>query len=246
VVTISNLHRSFAGQVVFEGASWFVGREERVGLVGANGSGKSTLLRMIAGLDRPDEGTITLPKGSTAGYLPQDGLSAGGRAVLAEALDAFSEVVALERECRELEHRLGEVDPNDPSYAELVEAYARARARWDAEGTYDHEAEAKRVLFGLGFRDADLERDAAEFSGGWQMRLALAKLLLRRPDLLLLDEPTNHLDLEARNWLEEFLRAYPSAVILVAHDQYFLDVTVGRICEVRRGRLTDYGTNYSR
>jgi ATP-binding cassette subfamily F protein 3 len=246
VLTISNLRRSFGGQVVFDGASWFVGRDERVGLVGANGSGKSTLLRLIAGLDQPDDGLIVCPKGTTVGYLPQDGLSAGGRSVLGEALDAFAEVVELERECRRLEEELAHASPEDPGYAAIFDAYTRARERWDAEGSYDHESEALKVLGGLGFAAADAGRDAAEFSGGWQMRLALAKLLLRRPDVLLLDEPTNHLDLEARNWLESFLVTYPGTVILVAHDHYFLDVTVNRITEVRRGKLTDYSTNYSR
>jgi ATP-binding cassette subfamily F protein 3 len=246
VLTISNLSRSFASQKVFESASWFVGDGDRVGLVGANGSGKSTLLRMIAGLDDPDDGVIALPRGTSTGYLPQDGLQAGGRTVMAEALDAFADVLALEQECRRLEHELSEVPPDDPAYADLLAAYAHVRERWDAEGSYDHESEAQRVLCGLGFRTEDLERDAAEFSGGWQMRLALAKLLLQRPDILLLDEPTNHLDLEARNWLEGFLVAYPSTVILVAHDHYFLDVTVKRITEVRRGKLTDYHGTYSR
>jgi ATP-binding cassette subfamily F protein 3 len=246
VLTISNLKRSFGGQVVFDGANWFVGRDERVGLVGANGSGKSTLLRIIAGIDHADDGVISSPKGTTVGYLPQDGLTAGGRTVLDEALDAFAEVVELERECRGLEDQLAHTAPDDPGYPAIFDAYTRARERWDSEGSYDHESEALKVLGGLGFSTADAARDAGEFSGGWQMRLALAKLLLRRPDVLLLDEPTNHLDLEARNWLESFLVSYPGTVILVAHDHYFLDVTVNRITEVRRGKLTDYTANYSR
>jgi ATP-binding cassette, subfamily F, member 3 len=246
VLTISNLRRSFGGQIVFEGASWFVGRGERVGLVGANGSGKSTLLRLIAGLDQADDGLIAYPKGTSVGYLPQDGLSAGGRSVLDEALDAFAAVLELERECRSLEERLAQTAADDPGYAAIFGAYGRLRERWDAEGSYDHESAALKVLAGLGFRPGDMERDAAEFSGGWQMRLALAKLLLRGPDILLLDEPTNHLDLEARNWLESFLVDYPGTVILVAHDHYFLDVAVNRITEVRRGKLNDYSANYSR
>jgi ATP-binding cassette subfamily F protein 3 len=246
VLTVSNLRRAFGGQVIFDGANWAVGGRERVALVGANGSGKSTLLRMIAGLDEPDDGIISIPKGSTIGYLPQDGLTTAGRTLRDEALQAFAEVLTLERECRALEDTLAHTPADHPEHDAVLAAYARARARWDAEGRYDCESEAERVLAGLGFSAPDLARDTGEFSGGWQMRIALAKLLLRRPNVLLLDEPTNHLDLEARNWLESFLIEYPFTVILVAHDRYFLDVTVTRITEVAGGKLTDYQAPYSR
>jgi len=246
VLSVSNLCRQFGRQVVFDHASWTVNERERVALVGANGSGKSTLLRMIAGLDEPDDGVISLPRGWAVGYLPQDGIATSGRTVMAEALDAFADVLALERECRELEEALAHLPADDPEHDALLARYSDARARWDVHGTYDCESQAERVLHGLGFTTADFTRDAGEFSGGWQMRLALATLLLRRPNVLLLDEPTNHLDLEARNWLEEFLTEYPHTVILVAHDRYFLDVTVTRISEVSGGRLTDYAAPYSR
>jgi ATP-binding cassette subfamily F protein 3 len=246
VLTLSNLRRSFGAQTVFENASWFVPPRSRVGLVGANGSGKSTLLKLIAGLDVPDEGTIVTPKGTTIGYLPQEVLGVSGRSVLDEALDAFAPVLELAEECRRLEEALADSPADDPEHDALMEAYTRARERWDHEGSYDHESQAQAVLSGLGFRHSDFGRDTGEFSGGWQMRLALAKLLLRGPDLLLLDEPTNHLDLEARNWLEEFLRDYEGTVILVAHDRYFLDVTVNRITEVTRGKLIDYHTTYTK
>jgi ATP-binding cassette subfamily F protein 3 len=246
VLTISQLYRSFGGQRVFEDASWFVGDGDRVALVGANGSGKSTLLRMIAGMEEPDSGNIVLPKGTTVGYLPQDGLSSRGRTVLHEALDAFTELRQLEKECRRLERELERCDPQSREYAGILDAYGEARGRWDAEGSYDYESRAETVLSGLGFCGDDFQRDTGEFSGGWQMRIALAKLLLRQPGLLLLDEPTNHLDLEARNWLEDFLCSYPSTVILVAHDRYFLDVTAKRITEVCGGKLHDYPAPYSR
>ena len=246
MLTVANLRRAFGSQVIFDGANWSVGDRERVALVGANGSGKSTLLRMIAGLDEPDDGVISLPRGGTVGYLPQDGLETAGRTVLAEALEAFADIRALERECRALEEALAKTPADHPEHEMLFAAYGRARSRWDAEGRYDYEHEAEGVLVGLGFCAADFGRDTSEFSGGWQMRVALAKLLLRRPTILLLDEPTNHLDLEARNWLESFLIDYPYAVILVAHDRYFLDVTVTRITEVSGGRLTDYQAPYSR
>ncbi len=245
MLTITHLHRRFGSQTIFDGASWFVGEHERVGLVGPNGAGKSTLLRLISGLDQPDDGLIILPRGATVGYLPQEVLGVSGRTVIEEALGAFADVLELERECRRLEQALSEHPPDDPEYASILEAYTAVRERWDHEGSYDHESQARAVLSGLGFRESDFHRDAGEFSGGWQMRLALARLLLRTPSLLLLDEPTNHLDLEARNWLEQFLLSYPSSVVLVAHDRYFLDVAVSRITEVSRGRLTDYQTTYS-
>jgi ATP-binding cassette, subfamily F, member 3 len=246
VLTISNLHKRYGGQTVFGGLNWFVPDTARVGLVGANGSGKSTLLRIIAGEVEPDDGAIVVPKGCTVGYLPQEVFGTAGHTVLEQALSAFSEVRTLEAECRRVEHELAEVPAADPRHDVLMETYTRLRAEWDARGTYDMEAQAERVLTGLGFRAADLSRDCGEFSGGWQMRLALATLLLRRPNLLLLDEPTNHLDIEARNWLEEFLAAYEHTVIVVAHDRYFLDVVVQRISEVAHGTITEFQTNYSR
>ncbi|MEO8604862.1 MAG: ABC-F family ATP-binding cassette domain-containing protein [bacterium] len=246
MLSVSNLCRRFGSQVVFNRAAWTVSERERVALVGANGSGKSTLLRMIAGIEEADDGIISMPRGWTVGYLPQDGLTVTGRTVLAEALEAFAQVFALERECRELEERLAESAADDPDHDALLAAYTDARTRWDVEGCYDCESQAERVLLGLGFTPDDFTRATGEFSGGWQMRLALAKLLLSRPNVLLLDEPTNHLDLEARNWLEGFLVDYPHTVVLVAHDRYFLDVTVTRITEVSGGRLTDYPAPYSR
>jgi ATP-binding cassette, subfamily F, member 3 len=246
VLTISNLRKRYGGQIVLDGMNWFVPDGARVGLVGANGSGKSTLLRMVAGEVEPDDGAIVVPKGTTVGYLAQEVFGVSGRTVLEQALSAFAEVRALEAECRRVEHELAEVPADDPRHDALMETYTRLRHDWDTHGSYDMEAQAERVLAGLGFRSADLSRDCGEFSGGWQMRLALATLLLRRPDLLLLDEPTNHLDIEARNWLEEFLAAYPHTVIVVAHDRYFLDVVVQQISEVAHGDISDFHTNYSR
>ena len=245
MLTVTNLSRSFGSQTVLDAVNWFVPAGARVGLVGANGAGKSTLLRMIAGVEAPDDGSIIVPKGTTIGYLPQEVMGLSGRTVRGEALDAFADILALERRCRDLEESLAQTAADDPAHAGIMEAYARAREEWDAQGRYDYESQAEEVLVGLGFRPADFGRDTGEFSGGWQMRLALAKLLLRQPTLLLLDEPTNHLDIEARNWLEAFLRSYPHTVILVAHDRYFLDVTVDRITEISRGRLTDYASSYS-
>ena len=246
MLTITNLHKRYGGQVVLGGINWFVPDGARVGLVGANGSGKSTLLRLIAGEVEADDGAIVVPKGATVGYLAQEVFGIAGRSVLEHALTAFADERALEAECRRVEHALAEIPATDPQHDALMELYTRVRSEWDARGTYDMEAQAERVLRGLGFGATDLHRDCGEFSGGWQMRLSLATLLLRRPHLLLLDEPTNHLDIEARTWLEEFLAAYPHTVIVVAHDRYFLDVVVDRISEVARGAITDFQTNYSR
>jgi ATP-binding cassette subfamily F protein 3 len=245
VLTVTNLQKAFGGQVVLDHINWFVPPGARVALVGANGSGKSTFLRMIAGQIEPDGGSINLPKGTTTGYLPQEVMGLAGRNVLAEAMTAFDRIHEIEAECRRLEDALAHCPADDPQHDALMAEYAAAREAWDAHGSYDLESRAQSVLTGLGFAAADFTRDCSEFSGGWQMRIALATLLLQQPHLLLLDEPTNHLDLEARDWLEAFLRAYPHTVILVAHDRFFLDQTVTRISELSRGRLGDFACDYS-
>jgi len=246
MLSLVGVSKQYGSQVVLRGVDWSVNAGERVGLAGANGAGKSTLLRIVAGQVEPDRGEVCFKKGATVGYLPQEVIGSSGQSVVASALAAFDEIHALEARCRDLEHRLESVDPSSPTYADVMAEYAAAREEWDHRGSYDLESRAEEVLVGLGFVESDFARDVGEFSGGWQMRVALARLLLRRPDVLLLDEPTNHLDLEARNWLEEFLAGYPGAVVLVAHDRYFLDVTVTRISEVESGRLTDYACNFSR
>ncbi|MCC6849958.1 MAG: ABC-F family ATP-binding cassette domain-containing protein [Deltaproteobacteria bacterium] len=246
MLTIANLTKAFRGQRILDGVNWFAPERACIGLTGMNGAGKSTLLRMIAGQMEPDGGEIVLPKGASVGYLPQEVIGVSGRTVMTEALDAFADQHALEDECRRLEDALARAPTTGPEHDALMTAYHDVRDRFDASARYDLEAETERVLNGLGFRTEDFTRDVGTFSGGWQMRIALAKLLLRRPRVLLLDEPTNHLDLEARTWLEEFLASCESLVILVAHDRYFLDVCVDRITEVSRGRLTDYTCNYTR
>ena len=245
MLTISNLSKSFRGQRILDGVNWFAPERTCIGLTGMNGAGKSTLLKLISGEAEADAGEIVLPKGTTVGYLPQEVVGVSGRTVLEEAMNAFAEQHALESECRRLEDALAAAPVEGPEHDRLMVAYHDVRERFDAQARYDLEAETERVLAGLGFRTEDFNRDVGTFSGGWQMRVALAKLLLRRPRVLLLDEPTNHLDLEARTWLEEFLQSSESLVILVAHDRYFLDVCVQRITEVSRGRLTDYACNYT-
>src|SRR5438093_10153548 len=246
MLNLSGIAKRYGGQVVLADVTWGIPDGARVGLTGPNGAGKSTLLRIIAGEVEPDAGAVALPRGATVGYLPQHILGTRGVTVRAHALSAFAELHALEARRAAVEHALATVDPGSEEYPRVMERYMAVCEEWDHHGRYDTESEAEAVLRGLGFRADDLDRDCAELSGGWQMRAALAQLLLRRPDILLLDEPTNYLDLEARTWLESFLTAYPGTVIMVAHDRYFLDVTVDRIAEVLHGRVTDYPMAYSR
>ena len=189
--------------------------------MGANGTGKTTLLKILAGIDSLDYGTLTQQRGIECGYVPQEDLSLSGRTVFAECLSVFSQVHQMQREQEELAQRIADVDHASAEYAQIAERFHRIQAEMQARDGYTIEAEVGTVLNGLGFRKEDWERRTEEFSGGWQMRIALAKLLLQKPNLLLLDEPTNHLDLETRNWLEQYLANYPHAYVLISHDRYF-------------------------
>ena len=237
--------KRFGDKILFEGADWLIGPRDRVGLVGANGTGKSTLLRMLCGLEEPDTGKVIRARNITAGYLPQQGLHVTGRTVFAECLSVFSSLREMERELETLSRRLGELQPGSAEYQAAAQRYHDLETEFRGRDGYALEAQVGTVLAGLGFPKEDWTRRTEEFSGGWQMRIALAKLLLSRPNLLLLDEPTNHLDLEARNWLEEYLGGYPHAYVLVSHDRYFLDVTVRRVVEIWNRRLHFYTGNYS-
>jgi ATP-binding cassette, subfamily F, member 3 len=231
--------------VLFDHVTWTISDRERVGLCGPNGAGKTTLLRMMAGLDEPDSGAILKPGALTVGYLPQDGLSHAGRSLFEEASAAFAELLAIKAEMHALEERLGDESIPAAEHDGMLHRYSDLQDRFRLNDGYSIELKTATVLQGLGFKTPDFERRTETFSGGWQMRIALAKLLLGAPNLLLLDEPTNHLDLEARNWLEEFLNGYPYAVILVSHDRFFLDAVVTRIADLTLRQLTDYHTNYS-
>ncbi len=219
---------------------------DRIGLVGANGTGKSTLMKILAGLETLDYGSVSTAKGISAGYLPQDGLTLSGRTVFAEGMSVFSELRAMEQEMEDLTGRMSELDQSSTEYAQVAERYQRIDHEFRTRDGYAIEAQVGSVLMGLGFRKEDWHRPTEEFSGGWQMRIALAKLLLQEPNLLLLDEPTNHLDLEARNWLEEYLTHYPNAFVLISHDRYFLDVTVNKIAEIWNKRIHFYPGNYEK
>src|SRR5712691_311916 len=245
MIQLSNLTKSFGDRVLLDDVMWQITDRDRVGLCGPNGAGKTTLLRMMAGLDEPDSGAILKPATLTVGYLPQDGLSHAGRTLFDEASSAFDVLLGIKAEMHALEARLG--DPAIPTteHDEMLARYSDLQDRFRVHDGYSMELKTATVLQGLGFSSADFERPIDTFSGGWQMRIALAKLLLGQPNLLLLDEPTNHLDLEARNWLEEYLNGYPHAVILVSHDRFFLDAVVTRIADLTLRTLTDYVGNYS-
>jgi ATP-binding cassette, subfamily F, member 3 len=246
MIQLSGAGKRFGHKLLFESTDWLITPRDRVGLVGANGTGKSTLMKVLAGLDTFDYGSLIVAKGTTAGYLPQDGLSLSGRTVFAECMAVFSDLRSMEVEMETLLHKFSELDHASPEYADVADRYHSLEHEFRTRDGYSIEAEVGRVLMGLGFRKEDWERQTEEFSGGWQMRLALAKLLLQKPNLLLLDEPTNHLDLEARNWLEEYLHDYPHALVLISHDRYFLDVVVNKIAEIWNKRFWFYTGNYDK
>ena len=246
MIQLTDLTKSFGDRNLIDHVTWQISDGDRVGLCGPNGAGKTTLLKMLAGLDEPDSGGIVKPADLTIGYLPQDGLTHAGRTVFEEASSAFQPLLDMKAEMHDIEHRLGDASVPQNEHDAMLVRYSELQDRFRLGDGYSMDLRIATVLRGLGFSPEDAARPAETFSGGWQMRLALAKLLLGRPNLLLLDEPTNHLDLEARNWLEEYLGGYPYAVILVSHDRYFLDAVVTRITDLNLRKLTDYVGNYSK
>ena len=246
MIQLTGAGKHFGPKTLFENVDWLVTPNERAGIVGGNGTGKSTLLKILAGIDGLDRGTVTVQKGASIGYLPQEGLSLSGRTVFAECMTVFAGLRALEEEQETLTHRMSELDPESPEYSQVADRFHRVESEFRAKDGFSIESQVGAVLSGLGFPQRDWQRRTEEFSGGWQMRIALAKLLLEKPNLLLLDEPTNHLDLEARNWLEDYLGAYPFAFVLVSHDRYFLDVTVRKIGELWNKNFYTYTGGYSK
>lgn len=243
---LKQLSKDFAGKPLFTDISWHLKKGERVALVGENGAGKSTLMKIIAGLADPSAGEIQFARGARAAYLPQDGIVTTGSLLFHEARSAFGELLAMEEELHRLGQELEQNPQDSPEHDSQLHRYGDLQEQFRHRGGYTMEAEIGTVLKGLGFSQDDWYRDCGEFSGGWQMRIALARLLLQRPDVLLLDEPTNHLDIEARNWLEGYLCSYPGSVILVSHDRFFMDQVCSRIAEVWNHALSDYHCSYSR
>src|ERR1700723_69648 len=246
MLQLAGAGKRYGQKLLFEDLNWLITPNERTGLVGGNGTGKSTLLKILGGMETLDYGQRTLVKGMTLGYLPQDGLALSGRTVFEECLSVFDELHAMEKEAEALTHVLSDTDPKSKEYAAAADRYSEIADHLHAHDIYTLDAEVGAVLTGLGFSKEDWTRRTEEFSGGWQMRIALAKLLLEQPDLLLLDEPTNHLDLETRNWLENYLVNWPNGYILISHDRYFLDVTVKKIIEIWNKHLHVYHGNYEK
>ncbi len=240
MIALDAVSKGYGGQTLLREVSWRIGRGERVGLCGPNGTGKTTLCRILAGVEDPDAGRVHRDTGVTVGYLPQEVGASEAGTVLAEALSGFDEVWRLEAELERLAALMAAADAGP----ELTERYGDVQHRFEALGGYRLEAEAKIILGGLGFVSGDVHRPLGEFSGGWRMRAALARLLLLRPDLLLLDEPTNHLDLESLAWLESFLSSYDGSVVVVSHDRYFLNRMVTSIADMADGTVTLYMGDY--
>ena len=240
ILQLEHITKSFGSRVLFSDVTFRLEEYDRLALVGPNGAGKTTMLNIITGKEDADDGHIILAKGAKLGYLEQEAIEMGERSIFEEVLSAQHEILNQERHMRELETSLGE----NPTEQQLA-SYGRARDQYEAMGGYQLESRVRSVLFGLGFGEDDMDRMTSDFSGGWQMRIALAKLLTRNPEVLLLDEPTNHLDLESVKWLEGFLRSYSGSVIVVSHDREFLDNMVDRVAEIDLGHVQLYKGNYS-
>jgi len=246
MIQLQGAGKRFGHKLLFENCDWLITPREKTGLVGGNGTGKSTLLKIICEMESLDYGSISYTKGIKLRYLPQDGLTLSGRTVFAECMTVFADLHEMEKELETLHHSLAELDPESAEYSAVADRLHHIDSEFRNRDGYAIEAQVGTVLDGLGFHKDDWDRRTEEFSGGWQMRIALAKLLLEKPNLLLLDEPTNHLDLEARNWLESYLNNYPFGYVLISHDRYFLDTTVNRTVEVWNKKVWFYSGNYEK
>ncbi len=246
MISVDQLTVEFGGFKLFDQISFLINPKDRIGLVGKNGAGKSTLLKVFMGIQQPTKGTVTVPDDIRLGYLPQNMICRDERTVFEEAREAFSEVLALDRKIKKINHQLADrADYESKEYLDLIHDLTEATDRYQLLGGDTIEASIEQTLTGLGFKRSDFSRPTAEFSGGWRMRIELAKILLKKPDVLLLDEPTNHLDIEAIQWFEDFLKDYPGAVLLISHDRAFLDNITNRTIEISLGKIYDYNVPYS-
>ena len=247
MISVDNVTVRFGGFVLFDGISFQVNPGERIGLVGRNGAGKTTLLNLIAGLQHPDAGKVVRTPGKTVGYLPQQMRHSRGKTLYLETLDAFSRLLGLRDKIHRITTELGErSDYESASYLSLIQELSNANEQYEMEGGHAIHAEVEQTLTGLGFRQSDMDRPVHEFSGGWRMRVELAKILLRSPDYILLDEPTNHLDIESIQWLEGFLGSFPGGALIISHDRAFLDQVTNRTIELSLGKLYDYRVPYTK
>ena len=244
IALADKISKSFGGNLLYADATLQLNAGERWALVGPNGAGKTTLLKIIMGEESADEGSVSFAKDATLGYLEQEAVLTGGKTALQEVVDSATEIRELEHAIAHMEEQIANHEPGD-ELNRLLERYGHAQDRFERLGGYELDSRAKAILAGLGFPQKDFDKPAADFSGGWQMRIALSKLLLRHPDLLLLDEPTNHLDLESVQWLESFLSSYDGAVLLVSHDRSFMDACVSHVASLENKRLYTYAGTYS-
>ena len=244
MINLKDIKLAYGERVLFNAISATIGQHDRIGLVGVNGSGKSTFFKLILGEAEFDSGQIDKPDFVTLGYLPQDGISAAGKTLFQEAETAFADTLTLQKKIDAATERMYELDPAEEEYYELIDTIGEWEHQLDDHEPEKMKSRIERVLHGLGFSNEDLRRDTGEFSGGWQMRIALGKLLLQTPSLLLLDEPTNHLDILSQHWLEGYLRNYRGALMVISHDRAFLNAITNRTFELKLGNLNTYSGNY--
>jgi ATP-binding cassette, subfamily F, member 3 len=247
MISMDNISVRFGGFTLLDGISFMVNPRDRIGLVGKNGAGKTTILRLIAGLQQPSEGKVIISSGENVGYLPQQMIHPEGNTVYEEAMTAFATVLEMEKRMDFIGHELAtRTDYHSQSYLDMIDELSVINENYEMQGGSSLHADVEKTLTGLGFSSTDLSRKTNEFSGGWRMRLELAKIILRRPEYILLDEPTNHLDIESIQWLEEFMAAYPGGVVLISHDRAFLDNVTNRTSEISLTKLIEYKVPYSR
>ncbi|HQJ89829.1 MAG TPA: ATP-binding cassette domain-containing protein, partial [Paludibacteraceae bacterium] len=247
MISVDKLSVEFGGFTLFDNISFVVNQRDKIALVGKNGAGKSTMLKIFAGIQKPTGGVISIPKDVTIGYLPQHMIHNDGVTVKEEAEKAFSILFKLQEEINKMGEELAtRTDYESESYHELIDSLTHANEQLNIMGINSYVGDIEKTLIGLGFERTDFDRQTSEFSGGWRMRIELAKILLQKPDVLLLDEPTNHLDIESIQWLENFLASNGKAVILVSHDRAFIDAITNRTIEISLGKIYDYKVSYSK
>jgi len=246
MISLNNISMRFGAKVLFDEVSLRVAGKDRVSLVGSNGAGKSTMLKIIAGLNKPDEGEVAISKHTTVGYLPQEGINYTGKTLYEEVYSSAGDINDIQDEMLQIEKEMEESeDTMSDEFMDLINEYGELQERFQVLDGFKIKSKIEKILIGLGFYEKDFERETIEFSGGWQMRIAIAKLLLNNPSILLLDEPTNHLDIESLIWVENYLKNYQGAIVLVSHDRSFLDNISDRTVEISLGNVTEYSGNYS-
>ena len=245
MITINQVTHNFGKKVLFNGINSVINPHDRIALVGSNGSGKTTLLRMLIGELEADGGSIDKPDYASVGYLPQDGISVSGNTLFDEAESAFCNILELQKKIEQEDEQLLEMDTEAAEYYDLIDTIGEWEQQLENYEPAKMKSRIERILLGMGFKQTDFERDTGEFSGGWQMRIALAKLLLQNPSLIIIDEPTNHLDIVSQHWVEQYLKHYQGALIVISHDRAFLYEVTNRTMELKLGNLTSFNGNYS-